>query len=574
MLSVNVKGDWIPLTQVQNYFIECDEEGTQSLQFDIPLNDQYYMLLPETPVKSDDNLWLVKQINQMTSYATVTCELDIDEWRSSYYYRSAEDVHLQTKTLSDALNYIKPAGWTIKNAGVRGIKRTLDLEKCTAYDLLVRSKAIYDIQYDIDALQKTITIVDPYEAIDNGVYITPELNLIKSNYKGDSKQTVTRLYCYGADDMTFESINDGKPYVEDMSYKGKPVCASWTDGRYTNIESLLEDGKKKLKELATPVGAYTLDVVDLAAINPKYKDLEFKLRNVVHCIIDPEREIDVIHRIVKIKVYPEEPHRNKITLSNQPRSLEKEWNALKENVNTVQRDGYRYETEIKQTNEEITEVAKKTDENTKGIQSVEEKLTPEQLMILVSDSINDGKKLNTMKFIADINGIEIKNGGIKVRDGNDNLVLYVDEKTKKMVFNGHIQAVSGNIAGWSIDENGLYSSFEIDMPAYTQTDLDKVKNHINKTRILTGSELDYYDITRDGYVTSLDYVIMKNIMMGITSRHWKYQVRINPKNTDAIIYVSIDRGNGIENTTKISAMGIKNATIDSIIQRLENLENK
>lgn len=574
MLSIRSKGDWIPLNQIQNYFIECDEEGNQSLQFDVPLNDQYYMLMPETSVKSDENLWLVKQINQMTSYATVTCESDMDDWCSSYYYKSVEDVHLQTKTLSDALNYIKPAGWTILNAGVRGIKRTLDLEKCTAYDLLVRSKAIYDIQYDIDALQKTVTIVDPYEAIDNGVYITPELNLIKSNYKGDSKQTVTRLYCYGADDMTFESINDGKPYVEDMSYKGKPVCASWTDGRYTNIESLLEDGKKKLKELATPVGAYTLDVVDLAAINPKYKDLEFKLRNVMHCIIDPEREIDVIHRIVKIKVYPEEPHRNKITLSNQPRSLEKEWNALKENVNTVQRDGYRYETEIRQTNKEITEVAKKTDENTKGIQSVEEKLTPEQLMILVSDSINDGKKLNTMKFIADINGIEIKNGGIKVRDGNDNLVLYVDEKTKKMVFNGHIQAVSGNIAGWSIDENGLYSSFEIDMPAYTQTDLDKVKNHINKMRILTGSELDYYDITRDGYVTSLDYVIMKNIMMGITSRHWKYQVRINPKNTDAIIYVSIDRGNGIENTTKISAMGIKNATIDSIIQRLENLENK
>lgn len=529
MLSINIKGDWIPLTQIQNHFIECDEEGTQALQFDIPLNDQYYMLMPETSVKSDENLWLVKQINQMTSYATITCELDMDDWRSSYYYKSAEDVNLQTKTLSDALNYIKPAGWTILNAVVRTIKRTLDLEKCTAYDLLVRSKAVYDIQYDINTLQKIITIVDPYKAIDNGVYITPELNLIKSNYKGDSKQTVTRLYCYGADDMIFESINDGKPYVEDTSYKGKPVCASWTDGRYTNIESLLEDGKKKLKELATPVGAYTLDVVDLASINPKYKDLEFKLRHVVHCIIDPEREIDVIHRIVKTKVYPDEPHRNKVTLSNQPRSLEKEWNALKENVSSVKQDGYRYETEIRQTNKEIVQVAKttkddvevvrtelkqtseelsmvakRTDENTKGINSVEQKITAEQLLTTVSSGINEGNKIETMQMIIDLFGLTIKNGGLRIFDKAGNPALFFDEKSKELTVYGMMKSVRTGKEYFNLCEIGTATGTGWDTTIQLPNDFKGKDFNVVSTIKKVPLESDHVLISFQCYVASKD----------------------------------------------------------------------
>lgn len=448
------KNEWLPV-ECQNYFVELDEEGNQTMQFDIPLNDMYYRITPESVIQDDYNQWLVKSINQFKSYATIVCALDMDDWYSKYYLRSADDVKLQTKTLSDALNYIKPTGWTISNAGIRTIKRTLNLEKCTAYDLLMRAKAVYDIQFDIDTINKVITVIDPNIVIDKAVYVTPELNMKSTNYKGESKSIVTRLYCYGADDITFESINNGKPYVENTSYKGKPICASWTDGRYTNIKSLLEDGKKKLAEMSVPTGAYTIDVVDLQAIDDRYKNLDMQLRSTVHCIVDPERKIDIIHRIVKKRIYPDEPSQNMITLSNQPRTLDKEWNALKENVQTVRKDGFRHETEIRQTNTEITEVAKKTDENTKGIQSVEEKITPEQLLVTVSDSINDGNKLNTMKFIVDINGIKVKNGGIEVYDGNNNLVMYVDEKTKQLVFNGLVTASEININNkFSVTKDG------------------------------------------------------------------------------------------------------------------------
>ena len=450
MIKVRLNDRLEPVTYYQNYFVEMDEEGNQTMQFEIPLNDMYYCLHLETEIEDDYGRWLIKKINQLSKTAVIICDPDMDDWRASYHLKPAEDEHLQTKTIGNALNYIKPKGWTIANAGVCKIKRTLDLEKCTAYDLLIRAKTVYDVQYDIDTLHKTITVVDPYAKIDLGVYVTPELNQKSVNYKGDSSSIVTRLYCYGADDMTFADINNGKPYVENTAYKGKVISGSWSDARYTNAPSLLEDGKKKLAEMSVPTGAYTIDVVDLQAIDDKYHNLEMRLRSTVHCIINPEMNIDVIHRIVKKRIYPDNPSANKITLSNQPRTLEKMWNALKENVQTVQKDGMRFETEVKQTNKEITELAKKTDENTKGIQSVEQKITPEQLLISVSDSIKSGNKLDVTQVIIDLLGLTIKNGGIRVYDGDDNLVLYVDDETKKLIFKGDIQTDEDLIVGDNI----------------------------------------------------------------------------------------------------------------------------
>lgn len=490
MLKILINNDWFPVVDYQNYFIDIDEEGSQSMQFNIALNEIYHKIVHESIIQDEYNRWLVKSINQLTNSATIICELDMDDWRADYYLRSAEDVKLQTKIICDALNYIKPSHWTVVDKSGSKIKRTLDLEKCTAYDLLMRAKSVYDVQYDVDAINKTITIIDPYISIDNGVYVTPELNLTSSSYKGDSKSIVTRLYCYGADDMTFAEINDGKPYVENTSYKGRPICASWTDGRYTNMESLFEDGKKKLAEMAAPVGSYTLDVIDLQKLDEKYHNLDMVLRSKIHCIIDPEKSIEVEHRVVKKRIYPDAPYQNRITLSNQPRTLAKEWDALKENIETVKKNGYRYETEIRQTNHEISETAKKTDENTKCIQSVEQKITPEQLMVLVSDSINNGNKLDTMKLIIDILGLTIKNGGIKIYDGKDELVFYLDEKTKKMVFNGDI--TGGSITGKTTINVG--------------TDLH-VGNHIYLSgvgeRLIVFSENTYIGFSDYGFVINI-----------------------------------------------------------------------
>ena len=43
-------------------------------------------------------------------------------------------------------------------------------------------------------------------------------------YTSDTRSLVTRLYSYGADGMTFASINNGKEYVENTEYSTISKC--------------------------------------------------------------------------------------------------------------------------------------------------------------------------------------------------------------------------------------------------------------------------------------------------------------------------------------------------------------
>lgn len=438
MIKICMQGEWLLLDEYQNYFIEVDEEGNQSMQFEIPLSVLYGGYTVETQVEDAYGRWLIKKINQLNKSAVIICEPDLDDWKTGFYLDSSQDPHLQSKTIVEALTYLKPRDWRIVCQGTFINRKTLALEKCTAYELLMEAKSLYDVQYDIDTLHKMVRVVDPYEVIDSGVYITPELNQKSFNFKGDSSQLVTRLYCYGADEMTFADINEGKPYIEDFTFSDRVISAYWSDTHYTNMEDLLVAGRKKLKELGQPKVSYTVEVVDLQAMDDTYRNLELRLREVVHCIVDTQRNMELVQRIVKKKFYPNQPAANVITLSNQPRVIEQVWEGLREEVRSTKKDGYRYETQISQTTKEINTIVKKTDENTKNLQAVEQKISPEQLLISVSESIKAGNQLDAMQVMIDLFGLTITNGGIKVYDGENELVMYVDEKTKKLVFKGDI----------------------------------------------------------------------------------------------------------------------------------------
>ena len=559
MLSVKTQDGWLPITVATNAYVEKDEEGEETLSFDVPPDSELFMYLKtEAEVRTEDNLYLIKGVNKLITQATITCELDMDDWKASYYLKTADIAALQTKTIGDVLNYIKPSGWTVTGEEVRTIKRTPDKEKCNGYDVLMRCKTVYDVQYDFDCLSKVVTVIDPYASADTGLFVTPELNMKDHTYKESSTELVTRLYCYGADDLTFADINNGKPYIDLQGYKGRPIVSSWTDGRYTNKESLLADGQKKLQELAAPVGSYTINMIDLAAVDDKYKDLQVKIRETAHCIIDPVRCIEIPHRIVKIRKYllDEDKSNNTITLSNKPRDIKDMINQMQENVTELTQDGYKKETTIRNNSKSIELIAEKTDQNTKGIQKVEQQITPEQLLVTVSDSINKGNKLNTMQVIIDLLGLTIKNGGIKVYDGNNSLVLYVDQNTKKLVMNGSIESQSGHIGGWSLNSEGLTASYTATIPNYTAADTEKIKQYILGQITLTDAEYDYLDIDRSGTITSADYAIMKNVISGLHSHTWRYDYVISPYDPAKFVKVHIDMGNGTSRDRYISLMGI------------------
>ena len=328
MLEIYTKADWMPVNNIQNYYTVYEYDGTQTLCFDISPDDEMYQYIAnETPVKNEENRYLIKDINKRKTACTITCSLDMDDWHQNEPYLSTKDIaKFQTKSLSAILESIKPSGWTIINAGIRSIQRTVEIDDASDYDVLLKCQEIFSVTFGINNLDKKIIVIDPDQSVDKGIYITPQLNLESMTMKGVSKDFATRITAYGKQNedgtyVNFASINGGKTYVEDNSYAKKehPIWIIWKDERYTVPESLLADAKKKLKNQAYPMLSFEVSVNDLASTNEQYSFLKMSLYDIVHVIVDEHTEI--MEKVIKMQKYHDTPEKNKITLSSKPQTI-------------------------------------------------------------------------------------------------------------------------------------------------------------------------------------------------------------------------------------------------------------
>ena len=328
MLEIYTKGGWLPIPNRQNYYTAYEYDGTQTLCFDVsPSDESYQYIANETPVRNDENRYLIKDINKRKTVCTITCNLDMDDWRQNEPYLNTKDIaKFQTKSLLEIMEAIKPVGWSILNAGIRDYRRTPEIEDASDYDVLFKCQEIFSVTYEIRNLDKQIVVKDPEQITDKGIYITPQLNLESVTMKGNSKDFATRITAYGKQNedgsyVNFASINGGKTYVEDNGYAGKahPIWIIWKDERYTIPENLLADAKKKLKEQAYPVLSFEVTVNDLAETDDRYSFLKMNLYDIAHVIIDEHTEI--IEKVIKLQRYHDSPEKNKITLSSEPQTI-------------------------------------------------------------------------------------------------------------------------------------------------------------------------------------------------------------------------------------------------------------
>ncbi len=89
MLSVKTQDGWLPITVATNAYVEKDEEGEETLSFDVPPDSELFTYLKtEAEVRTEDNLYLIKGVNKLITQATITCELDMDDWKASYYLKN------------------------------------------------------------------------------------------------------------------------------------------------------------------------------------------------------------------------------------------------------------------------------------------------------------------------------------------------------------------------------------------------------------------------------------------------------------------------------------------------------
>lgn len=317
----NNPGNVIPLPlDDDKRYVKHVYGGYDVLNFEMDSdNSLYRYIAEEVKVEDENNRYVVKNIDEHSDFVTVSCDIDLDDWKDKLF----RSFRMTRSTLQEVLEVIVPDGWTITGASRFTKRATVEESEgepffaTTAIVILDKAADIYGCVYKFDSINRVIDAIDPSLMEPSGQFFTDELNLESVGFVGNSTDFATRLYAYGKKDddgipVTFADINDGKEYVEDFTYSDKIIVASWSDERYTVKENLLAEAKARLSKLARPTRSYSCEAKDVGDGVWMYK---------VVTLIDRRHGTRVNHMIVEYDEYPNHVA-DKITLSTLEEKIE------------------------------------------------------------------------------------------------------------------------------------------------------------------------------------------------------------------------------------------------------------
>lgn len=286
--------------------------GDRELSFKYPSDgEKVDQLKEEYYIRTKDNEYVIRKKKTGVQFNEYTAQLNVEELEGAVFPYGFES---KEQTIRACLEFaFEGTGWKV---GVCQItkKRTINKdEETNAWDVLQDCLSTYRVECKIRSLEKTIDIYEQIGA-DRGRYFIEGLNLKKLTVTSDTYDFYTRLIPLGKDGIGIEWL--GKPYLENYQYSSKIKTYVWSDERYTNTTSLIEDGIAKLEEMSKPYVAYKADVIDLARQSKKYSSVfDFDIGDTVW-MISKSTKTKEKQRIVKLTEYPESPQSNTVELSN------------------------------------------------------------------------------------------------------------------------------------------------------------------------------------------------------------------------------------------------------------------
>lgn len=288
------------------------DSGDRELSFKYPSDGEKVDLLKEEYyIRTKEDEYVIRKKKTGVQFNEYTAQLNVEELEGAVFPYGFES---KEQTIRACLEFaFEGTGWKVGTCQITK-KRTINKdEETNAWEVLQDCLSTYRVECKINSLTKTIDI---YEQIgsDRGRYFIEGLNLKKLTVTSDTYDFYTRLIPLGKDGIGIEWL--GKPYLENYQYSSKIKTYVWSDERYTNTTSLIEDGIAKLDEMSKPYVAYTADVIDLARQSEKYNNVfDFDIGDTVW-MISKKTHTKEKQRIVKLTEYPEAPRSNTVELSN------------------------------------------------------------------------------------------------------------------------------------------------------------------------------------------------------------------------------------------------------------------
>lgn len=417
------------------------DSGDRELSFKYPSDGEMVdRLKEEYYIRTKEDEYVIRKKKTGVQFNEYTAQLNVEELEGAVFPYGFES---KEQTIRACLEFaFEGTGWKVGTCQITK-KRTVNKdEETNAWEVLQDCLSTYRVECKINSLTKTIDI---YEQIgsDRGRYFIEGLNLKKLTVTSDTYDFYTRLIPLGKDGIGIEWL--GKPYLENYQYSSKIKTYVWSDERYTNTTSLIEDGIAKLDEMSKPYVAYTADVIDLARQSEKYSNVfDFDIGDTVW-MISKKTHTKEKQRIVKLTEYPEAPRSNTVELSNATKTFaevqqeatdQAKAEAIKianSSAKKVLEDGYytktEVETHITASKEEIKLGVSKTYE-TKTI--VDQKIkSANELAQSAADTAEENANANLESYKKVANAaIELNANAIKSKVTADEVTSQIEQSAE------------------------------------------------------------------------------------------------------------------------------------------------
>lgn len=462
-----------PYTDIDDtFFVTESYGGLMYLQWDMsPDHPLYPLIYEEIRVEYEEQLYLIKGINERKTVVTVNCELDLTGLQENIW---TEFKKTKESFYNVCREIMANTGWSVVDAELVAPRRSLELTDVTSLDILnhCTNSTSYGVTYRFDTKNKKIYIIKPQnDTTPTGVYFTDELNLSDLTYKGSTGNLITRLYPIGKDGLNISSVNGGKKYIDNFSYTNKIVTNIWRDERYTNVQELFDDATVKLAAMAVPEQSYTCKINDLAKQKPEeYDVLSFKLYDVI-TLIDRKRKRRVNHRIVEYKRYPTNSSLNTVTLSTIAGTVTGKINAINTRITELNAATLHDRTKINEIKQDLDTTVLHISES--WTSSVNESLftqTAEGIFLEVNKLVGMNRWSTLVQQSAtDVqiawnncsNYIKFENSQINIYDSDNDKIMSINHLGQNFYYQGNYIGKTGT-NGWAGNKDFRGIIFQLD----------------------------------------------------------------------------------------------------------------
>lgn len=249
--------------------------GLETLEFNLPLESEDVTLLsPERRIHfwANGRTYIIITIEQ-----TKAAEKTVHVYCEALWYELADGEYFfwenRTKTqIQNAFGQVLvTTGWdvgTYPNVPTR-IFTIRDETRLWSLRYLAQ---VYGVEMSFDTTKKLVNLKDTPTSVSefrgyNTVfrYDYTGANISSITRTIDTSQLVTRVYMYGEDGLTVESINDGFPYINnygwyyDIGKTPKIKTHVIEDDRFTDVDSMYAYMLDYLDTYAYPIITYTVD---------------------------------------------------------------------------------------------------------------------------------------------------------------------------------------------------------------------------------------------------------------------------------------------------------------------------